>query len=194
MRNADHRSQEAQHGRGPDDDAHQAVAVLLPRRVQIGHVFQVLVQPFGRPLPLDRLQHLPHAASQVRLADGGRLLVQLLDQRADVVDFLPGGGRLVQSDHVQGPVLQEHVNCLQSERRQPHEEQSRLDDQHGVRCEVAMDRRQVERPAIDQHIEDAAQRGAQQQRPAEMGEDGEKRIPVLVFRHRRIPFSDVFLC
>ena len=100
--------------------------------------------------------------------------------------FCPAGGISSSRTTFSAQYCAQHFKRLQSERRQTHEEQSRLDDQDGMRGEVAMHRGLVEWPAIDQHVEDAARRGAQQQGPTEMGEDREKRMPLVVFRHRGI--------
>ena len=80
--------EEAEDRDGPDDHAEQAVAGVQPRGVEVGEVFQLVVQRVGRAAVADVLQRRPQAADVVFALPPPGQAVEPGQQRAARLDRL----------------------------------------------------------------------------------------------------------
>jgi hypothetical protein len=68
MGDADDGAEEAHHGRGPNNDPHEGVTVLLANDIHLGQVFQLRFKPGCRAVALDAGQGIGQSPAEIRIA------------------------------------------------------------------------------------------------------------------------------
>ena len=162
---ADHRAQEAHDGNRPNDHAEQPVAGVQAGGVEIGQVFQLVVEPFGRAEPADVLDRRPQAADIRFLLPSRGKPVELA--RASLACSSAAGPSAATGPKRRLPqpaALRRHVEHPEDQCGQADGEHQRFGVLDRMVGEVASDQGHIQRPAVDESVK--------QHRPQRSPQDG----------------------